>query len=481
MSEKAKRNQAPMSVEEIAKKHAAEMAIFFPEKTFFPPDIPEKKLSNAISKYASSVDPNRVLALHDDTMFGNSKEGFIITDAGFYLQAATGSPVSLSFSKIISVTLEKKKTEKEDKEGNPVYEKSATLELEGETIVIKRGVDIEPFVEFIQSIVEAKKSGLTKDTDGYIIIEDLPDNLKLNYLKSLIIFTYLDDQEIDSAEISELQVLMTQLNFTAELRHKVRELITGASDFNLQETLTQLTSEAPSGSEQALAISLIKDTIRIHNATKDTSSLESTAIQEMANLLEINKEQLEFIEEAYQNDKKILSGEISDEAMVANAKQLASKAGAVGVPIAAIYLSGSVAGLSAAGVTSGLASLGLGGILGLSSMVSGIGVAVILGVGVYKGLQWALGSKERDKASRREFMLQEVLRIHQKAISNLAEDVNYFASQLIDAISDVGKNSLRIEKLAKQLKMYGDVIKSLKANEARYEEGLKEETEKRAA
>ena len=45
---------------------------------------------------------------------------------------------------------------------------------------------------------------------------------------------------------------------------------------------------------------------------------------------------------------------------------------AVGVPIAAVVYSGSVVGLSAAGITSGLAALGLG--LG---MVPGIGVAIL--------------------------------------------------------------------------------------------------------
>lgn len=55
---------------------------------------------------------------------------------------------------------------------------------------------------------------------------------------------------------------------------------------------------------------------------------------------------------------------------------------AAGVPIAVVYVSGSVIGLSAAGITSGLAALGLG--LG---MVPGIGVAVLLGTGVFLGVR----------------------------------------------------------------------------------------------
>lgn len=56
---------------------------------------------------------------------------------------------------------------------------------------------------------------------------------------------------------------------------------------------------------------------------------------------------------------------------------------ATGIPIAAVAVSGSVFGLSAAGITSGLAALGMG--LG---MASGLGVAVGIGVGSYFGVRW---------------------------------------------------------------------------------------------
>jgi len=54
-----------------------------------------------------------------------------------------------------------------------------------------------------------------------------------------------------------------------------------------------------------------------------------------------------------------------------------------GVPVAAVAVSGTVFGLSAAGITSGLAALGMG--LG---MATGLGVAVGIGVGSYFGVRW---------------------------------------------------------------------------------------------
>ena len=72
----------------------------------------------------------------------------------------------------------------------------------------------------------------------------------------------------------------------------------------------------------------------------------------------------------------------NDNAAAQATKVAAAGLAAVGVPLAAVYASGSVLGLSAAGITSGLAALGLG--LG---MVPGIGVAVLLGTGVFLGVR----------------------------------------------------------------------------------------------
>ncbi len=94
------------------------------------------------------------------------------------------------------------------------------------------------------------------------------------------------------------------------------------------------------------------------------------------------------------------------------------------VPLVAIYLSGSVVGLSAAGMTSGLAALGLGGLFGLSSMVTGIGVVVVVGVGVYKLVRWMSGSEDRELGELRERLIQEVMRQLQATVNALIEDLN---------------------------------------------------------
>jgi hypothetical protein len=444
------------------------------------PVIPEIKLANALKEYGGNVDANRVLYLYDDTVFGSAKDGFLISDTSFMYKRG-GQRFNFRFLDYLSSEIKVVSTGAKSTETQTVlavYYKEDGTQKE---LKINAGgiLDVTEFKIFLDLTKTLNDGEYIKEVDSYVIIEDLSDTIKLNYLKAIVCFTHMDDGEVDSDEVSEIQTLMTQLNFNAELRHQVREMIISASGFDFAKVIDDIKVELQSGAEQVIMVSLLKDIVRVHSSTKETDATNDALVKEVSGILGITDAQLDFIHEAYLYDKKILAGDISDDELKKGAKILAGKAGAVGVPIAAIYLSGSVVGLSAAGLTSGLATLGLGGVLGLSSMVSGIGVVILLGVGVYKGMQWALGGAERNKASRREFMLQEVLRIHQKTISNLAEDVNYFSMKIIEALEFSEKNKLQIQKLAKQMSLFSNVIKSQKAKIEMYETDLEEESSKR--
>ena len=131
-----------------------------------------------------------------------------------------------------------------------------------------------------------------------------------------------------------------------------------------------------------------------------------------------------------------MNDELSDDEITTLLKDVSSKAAAVGVPIAAIYLSGSVMGLSAAGITSGLSALGLGGVFGLSGMVTGIGVAVLIGVAAHVGIRKLTGADEISKSKKRELMLNMVIRLTQKTIAQLIEDINYVTKELNQTMSN---------------------------------------------
>ena len=62
-----------MSVENYIKENVSIVG----EKVFIAPNIPEKKLNNAISSIAEGVNPEYVLAIVDTTLFGSAKEGIV--------------------------------------------------------------------------------------------------------------------------------------------------------------------------------------------------------------------------------------------------------------------------------------------------------------------------------------------------------------------------------------------------------------------
>ena len=86
-------------------------------------------------------------------------------------------------------------------------------------------------------------------------------------------------------------------------------------------------------------------------------------------------------------------------------KELASRAAAVGVPLAALNIAG-IAGFSAVGITSGLAALGsMSGlaILGLNPMTAGIGALILGGVAVKKIADFALSGDNSDQSQLHTF------------------------------------------------------------------------------
>ncbi|UOG92178.1 MAG: hypothetical protein L3K52_00225 [Candidatus Thiothrix sulfatifontis] len=143
----------------------------------------------------------------------------------------------------------------------------------------------------------------------------------------------------------------------------------------------------------------------------------------------------------------MLKDDFTDDQVVTALKVLTAKAAAVGTPLAAVYLSGSVVGMSAAGLTSGLATLGMGGVLGLSSMATGIGVAVLIGVGTYAGVRKLTGANELTRSKRRELMLNEVIKQTQNTISLLIQDVNFITLKINEYMLTHTTQDAQIKKL----------------------------------
>ena len=200
--------------------------------------------------------------------------------------------------------------------------------------------------------------------------------------------------------------------------------------------------------------SLIKDIIYIFKLNNNLDEWRNDEfITELQKELDIKDEQIELILSVIKNDEDILKNRKNDSEIAKSLKEIGAKAVAAGVPLAAIYFSGSVIGMSAAGMTSGLAALGMGGALGFSSMFTGIGMVALIGVGTYKGVKKITGLSELENNKQREFMLQEIIKNSQKSLNYLIEDVNEISQQLMKEINKGLETSKKIEKLARILGM----------------------------
>jgi uncharacterized membrane protein YebE (DUF533 family) len=177
--------------------------------------------------------------------------------------------------------------------------------------------------------------------------------------------------------------------------------------------------------DEALRYRLMVDLIDVAWANDLVSPEQRYALEVAGRELQITAVQVAAIEQFVGQLKTIRARGIDDSYAAAATKQAAAGLAAVGVPIAAVYLSGSVLGLSAAGITSGLAALGLG--LG---MVPGIGVAILVGTGIYIGVSRMLDaagvggqSQLRAAAERKAKLanqnLQEMIRLLSECVQQL--------------------------------------------------------------
>ena len=218
------------------------------------------------------------------------------------------------------------------------------------------------------------------------------------------------------------------------------------------------------GQHNTVHISLAKDLINIFFSTQSRDLLQFEFFNQNRSLFQINEADISIIIEALEMDSKLLEEDFTDDKMKKAFSELSAKAAAVGTPLAAVYLSGSVIGMSAAGMTSGLAMLGMGGVLGFSSMATGIGVAILIGVGTYAGVKKLTGSDELSKYKRKQLMLNEVIKQTQDTISTIVGDINYVTSRLnqtIEKVSQVSGNAKALLEVNAKLRQQMSMLKGI--------------------
>lgn len=398
------------------------------------PDIPEKKLNNAASSMKLQDNVGSIIALLDSTVFGSGKDGLAFTGKRMVYKPAFLSPEVVDFDELESAKYVRNISTND--KGKEKVEEFTEINLKsGGSFKVENisECNLENLADFLNTITTQFAS--FEEENQLVALSEMSEALKVAYLKVIVNMTYSDDGEVDEEEFAQILLLMTRLELSPESRFTLREYITSLGQLDCLKTLVKTIDESCSPSHnKSVKISLVKDLFSVFMSVNDGSYENFDFFKENNHLFNVSEEEIELIIDALKLDFKMLNDDFSDDALTKGMKELGAKAGAVGVPLAAVYLSGSVVGMSAAGLTSGLATLGLGGALGFSSMATGIGVAVLLGVGAYKGIKHLTGANELDKTKRRELMLNEVIKQTQSTVSYLMEDINFIAIKLNETI-----------------------------------------------
>lgn len=392
-----------------------------------------------------------IIALLDSTVFGSGKDGLAFTGKRMVYKPAFLSPEVVDFDELESakyvrnISINDKGKEKVEEFTEINLKSGGSFKVENIS-----ECNLENLADFLNTITTQFAS--FEEENQLVALSEMSEALKVAYLKVIVNMTYSDDGEVDEEEFAQILLLMTRLELSPESRFTLREYITSLGQLDCLKTLVKTIDESCSPSHnKSVKISLVKDLFSVFMSVNDGSYENFDFFKDNNHLFNVSEEEIELIIDALKLDFKMLNDDFSDDALTKGMKELGAKAGAVGVPLAAVYLSGSVVGMSAAGLTSGLATLGLGGALGFSSMATGIGVAVLLGVGAYKGIKHLTGANELDKTKRRELMLNEVIKQTQSTVSYLMEDINFITIKLNETIVAHGAQDEKVKLLVQKI------------------------------
>lgn len=330
-------------------------------------------------------------------------------------------------------------------------------------------------------VTEAVSSLVRRERKEALDLSQLSDDAKLLYCRVLGDLALVDGQ-LDPREISNLYLFASTIGLGAVARSELRMEITGlqraagggprAGDAAIH-LATELRELVDQDEREALSMVLVRDLVRISRADRHVADKERGRIIFITSLgfPDTAEEIVRAAEGLVTTEEEFAAGELTTSQFEAKTKDIVAKAAAFGAPIGAISLVGSVSGLGAAGITSGLAALGFGGLLGLSAMVTGIGTVVILGVVVHQSVRYLLGTNERERAQRRESLIQQVVRNHQQAMADLTDDIAALAGRMEAYLVQTTKNEGRLAALRAELTAFQQALVDLQISRKAFEVG----------
>jgi hypothetical protein len=187
----------------------------------------------------------------------------------------------------------------------------------------------------------------------------------------------------------------------------------------------------PEVPDKDMALSLVRDLLYVGEVSDKNRADKS--VSHLVTRFRINQDQVAFLISWTQWENRLFEklgkpgATVSEKDMPV---ELAKKAAALGVPLATLYFSG-LAGFSAVGITSGLATLGTASglvVLGLNPMTAGIAALIVGGIVIKKILDVVLPSTRQDaQIAEQRAQLEKLSALRRKCVRLLQEDAVFFS------------------------------------------------------
>lgn len=434
-------------------------------KVYITPDIPINKKDNAVKYFGSDINQNSIIGIIDTSIFSNVKDGLIFLGDRVYIKSSDSGILEIKYANLKGIDTVDPRPDKVNSNmlnfiftineeevlfTSPAYNDKLNMKL------------VELFKDIMELSFQAGDE-IFKEEEQIKPLESMHENIKLMYLKILSNYSFFGAKNLDSKVYAALMSLIVKIGMETSSRLELRSYIFDI-DNSMEDTgyLLDILDEELSNTHYNILIkSLLKDLLRLYNLNNDLNNWEDdTFIRSIVSNFDIPRKEIDIILESIQSDDRVIYERLNDDQIKKSIVDLGAKAAAVGLPMAALYFSGTV-GVSAAGLTSGLAALGLGGILGFSSMFTGIGVIALLGAGTYQGIKKLTGLGEAEKYRQRELLLQEIIKNNQKTLNILVEDINEISKKLIEGLKDGKESEAKIKKLSQVLDYLSNSAKSV--------------------
>lgn len=128
---------------------------------------------------------------------------------------------------------------------------------------------------FFKEVITMRGQGMLASEDRFVIVQDMSEEFRVEYVKMAVLLALSDDNEISSMELAEVQMLMTRLELSPAARRQLWRFVAG--NVYLPTLFSTNSSVSFPRTWSVLVLSLLKDLMVIARR-RETGANASTDV-----------------------------------------------------------------------------------------------------------------------------------------------------------------------------------------------------------